>query len=190
MVGSLDLRVSFQQWIKCVQRDGIDGRLEVQKYVPAKQLKIYWSEESLRQIMESIVPNGPVQFARITGRYLKVFSTLVFIGKPEHIGLFLKQGIGDNMLPLDRLPTSWHGDLDRFLVEQWQFCPWDFTIQESDMRELYTQQILPVRYTEPPMTGQHDPTEVRVMKLDSEYCEFPPEVIYWRHLCHLLCLSY
>ena len=186
MVGSLHLHVSFRQWIKSVHRDGINGRLEVQKYVPARELKKYWSEENVRQVIESIIPNIPVQFETITGRYLKVFSTLVFIDQPEHIRLFLKQGIGDNKLPLDSLPDTWNGVVDKFLVEQWQFCPWDFIIQESDMRELYTRQILPVRYTKLPMTGQHDLTEVRVVELYSEHCkeiesedcELPTEVGY------------
>ncbi|CAG7560637.1 unnamed protein product [Fusarium equiseti] len=180
MVDSFHLHVSFRKWIKSVHRAGINGRLAVQKYVPATQLKIYWTEESVRQIIRSIIPSFPVQFETITGQYLKVFSTLVFIDQPEHIGLFLKGRLGDNKLPLDGLPTTWNGVVDKFLVEQWQFCPWEFSIHGTDMhmKELHAQQILPVRYTKLPMTEQHDPTEVRIVELDREYCEFPPEVVF------------
>ncbi|KAF5641654.1 acriflavine sensitivity control ACR-2 [Fusarium sp. NRRL 52700] len=47
------------------------------------------------------------------------------------------------------LLDEWHGCLDDFLDEQWQFCSWVFPGLEGDKRQLPTRQILPIRYMAP-----------------------------------------
>ncbi|KAH7215358.1 hypothetical protein DER44DRAFT_855670 [Fusarium oxysporum] len=119
----------------------------------------------------------------IREKYLRIFSILVFIRKLGNIILFLQLGINDSNLPLGthHLLDEWHGCLDDFLDQQWQFCPWVFPRLESDKRQLPARQILPIRYKGPVMReGWSSPAaRIHIVNIDDDYCQsIPREAVF------------
>ncbi|UZP34395.1 hypothetical protein NXS19_002211 [Fusarium pseudograminearum] len=177
--------ISFRQWIPSVSKVGVNGFGEESKYVPATKLTAYWSEEQLlHDIIDAINPVLSVPYGTIIKQYLGVFSTLVYLGRPEAIRHFLALGMSDDRLPLrlNELPDEWNHELDRFIEEQWRFCPWRFTVLGSDQRQLPTQQILPIEYKKSLTTENLSSyqAQVRVVKIDKEYSEFEQQEVVFK----------
>ncbi|QPC67393.1 hypothetical protein HYE67_009624 [Fusarium culmorum] len=90
--------ISFRQWIPSVSKVGVNGFGEESKYVPATELTAYWCEEQLlHDIIDAINPVMSVPYQTITEQYLGVFSTLVYLGRPEAIRHFLALGMSDDV---------------------------------------------------------------------------------------------
>lgn len=174
------LEVEFRQWVQNNARTGVNGFDKEEKYVSDTQLADYWSPTNLYEILSTIEPPLAVPVDTIRQMYLRIFSILVFIGKLGNISLFSKPGINDNNLPLgpNHLLPEWHGCLDEFLEEQWQFCPWAFPEGESNERQLPARQILPIRYEVPvAREGWISPAaRINVVNIDDDYCQSIPRV--------------
>lgn len=173
--------ISFRQWVPSVSKLGVNGFGKESKYVPATELTAYWCEEQLlHDIIDAINPVMSVPYQTITEQYLGVFSTLVYLGRPEAIRYFLALGMSDDRLPLrlDELPDEWNHELDKFVDEQWRFCPWKFTVLGSDHRQLPTEQILPIEYKRSLTTEGSSSYQAQVheVEIDKEYCEFDQQV--------------
>ncbi|KAG5768528.1 hypothetical protein H9Q72_003994 [Fusarium xylarioides] len=172
------LEVEFRKWVENNARTGVNGFDKEEKYVSDTQLADYWSTTNLYEIISAIDPPISVPVNTIRQMYLRIFSILVFIGKLGNISLFSKPGINDSKLPLgpNHLLPEWHGCLDEFLVEQWQFCPWAFPEGESDERQLPARQILPIRYevlvTREGWTSHA--ARINVVNIDDDYCQSIP----------------
>lgn len=136
----------FREWVRCNQRTGINGDSQECPYVPQSFLKKYWNEVAIREVLDSSNIHENVNW--ITHGFLSVFSTLVYIGQPQNISLFLRKNLDDLQLPLYELPFEWSPDLDTFIEEQWMFCPLQFTEVLIYKRELHRRHILPVTYLE------------------------------------------
>ncbi|KAI1008357.1 hypothetical protein LB504_001269 [Fusarium proliferatum] len=177
------LAVDFRQWVDDNARTGVNGLDEEKKYVSSTQLENYWSPAALYEIISTIDPPLSVSVDTIRNKCLHIFSILVFVSELGNIGLFLELGINDSSLPLGKhhLPEKWHGCLDKFLDDQWQFCPWIFPRLESDKRQLPTRQILPIRYKVPvTREGWSSPAaRIHVVNIDDDHCQsIPREVVF------------
>ncbi|KAI8654030.1 Protein kinase domain-containing protein [Fusarium sp. Ph1] len=127
--------VRFRAWVKDNTKTGLSGDDLQRLYVPPSLLKKYWDIEK-KEIA-----------ARITAKYLRIFSTLVHLGQTGKITLFTSKTQDDVQLPIEELPYEWKTVLTEFWDEQWMFCPLEF--DKDDIiykRELHTRQILPMRY--------------------------------------------
>ncbi|CAG1976420.1 unnamed protein product [Fusarium graminearum] len=115
--------ISFRQWIPSVSKVGVDGSGDNRSYVPATELETYWSEDKLPEIISAITPVMSVPLETIKAQYLRVFSTLVSLGRPEAIRHFLALGMSDGRLPLrlNELPVEWNHEFDGFIDKQWPF---------------------------------------------------------------------
>ncbi|KAF5716911.1 serine threonine kinase [Fusarium mundagurra] len=173
------LEVEFRQWVQNNARTGVNGFDKEEKYISDTQLADYWSPANLYEIISNTNPPISLPVDTIRQIYLRIFSILVFIGKLGNFSLFSKRGYNDSSLPLgtNHLLPEWHGCLDAFLDEQWQFCPWAFPERESDERQLPARQILPIRY-EVPVTreGWTSPAaRINVVNIDEDYCQSIPK---------------
>ncbi|KNB20341.1 serine/threonine protein kinase [Fusarium oxysporum f. sp. lycopersici 4287] len=177
------LEVEFRKWVNDNARTGVNGFDEEKKYVSGIQLENYWSSTTLCEIISTIDPPLSVPVDTIRKKYLRIFSILVFIRKLGNIILFLQRGTNDSNLPLGthHLLDEWHGCLDDFLDQQWQFCPWVFPRLESDKRQLPARQILPIRYKGPVMReGWSSPAaRIHIVNIDDDYCQsIPREAVF------------
>lgn len=137
--------VRFRRWVKANTNIGVSGDNLPRPYVPPSLLKNYWDIEKVRQVLKDC--NIEEDATRITIRFLRIFSTLVYLCQTRKIILFTSKNQDDVQLPIEKLPYKWTTVLTDFWDQQWMFCPLEF--DKDDIiykRELHTRQILPVRY--------------------------------------------
>ncbi|KAM6509941.1 hypothetical protein FALCPG4_017577 [Fusarium falciforme] len=138
--------VRFYDWVERNKKTGLDGDKQERPYVPPFLLKGYWKAgAAVQEILKCC--NLQENALQITTQFVRIFSTLVYIGQPWDISLFLRQKRDDHHLPFKVLPDEWNSILPRFLESQWMFCPLEFNKEDLPYkRELNTRQILPVTY--------------------------------------------
>ncbi|RSM14862.1 hypothetical protein CEP52_001058 [Fusarium oligoseptatum] len=138
--------VHFREWVLENQGSGMNGENQTCFYVPSSRLKAYWTPDNIRKVLDSC--DLQESAAQIAEKFVRVFSTLVYVGQPENITLFLRKDRDDLQLPISPLPREWPPCLGDFHDEQWMFCPLEFSKHLIYKRELHRQQILPVTYLE------------------------------------------
>ncbi|KAM0425860.1 hypothetical protein ACHAPT_008798 [Fusarium lateritium] len=160
--------VHFREWVHRNQKTGVNGfgqdrhvhsdeaglpsEREGQPprkdclYVPPSLLKEYWDKNPVRQVLDSCSLHANAD--QITKRFLRVFSTLVYIGQPENVTLFTLKNRDDYQLPILELPREFPPALQEFWEQQWMFCPLEFSRDLVYKRELHSRHILPVTYRE------------------------------------------
>ncbi|KAH7254888.1 kinase-like domain-containing protein, partial [Fusarium solani] len=138
--------VHFREWVHDNQKTGVDGHNQERPYVPPSLLELYWDIEEVREALDycGIMENA----AQIVTRFLRIFSTLVYVGQTQKITLFTNRNRDDFDLPILDPSFEWKTPLRDFWDEQWMFCPLEFSKELIFKRELHTRQILPVTYGE------------------------------------------
>lgn len=130
---------------------GRDGRGKEQHYVPLTELYTYWTIPKIREACESYSEAFPTRHRLIKDRYLRVFSTLVFIGKLSYLPAFQRMGLGDQRFPDTTLPNDWEQSpshrsmFDDFKSHQWTFFPVILDRDSLDDTWLPPERILPLR---------------------------------------------
>lgn len=136
---------------KAKEYTGRDGRGEEQHYVPLTELSTYWTIPKMREVCESYSETVPTKYRLLKDRYLRVFSTLVFIGKLSFLPAFQRLGLLDQRFPDTFLPDYWEQSpshrsmFDDFKSHQWTFFPVILDRDSLDDTWLPPERILPVR---------------------------------------------
>lgn len=151
-----------------VGQNGLGGEA---RYVPRSSLQKYWDEKDINEILQSCKPLVAENAKQIKSNFIHIFSILTYIGQPQDINLFLRKNWDDHRLPFRDFPPSWLPGLERFLEDQWMFCPLDLPKESIYKRELLAKTILPVKYEETLREEGSGPTAAHVVKvlIDPEY---------------------
>lgn len=130
---------------------GRDGFGKEQHYVPLSELSTYWTIPKIREACESYSEAFPTRHRLIKDRYLRVFSTLVLIGKLPYLPAFQRLELWDQKFPDTTLPGQWEQSpshrsmFDDFKSHQWIFFPVILDRDSLDDTWLPPERILPVR---------------------------------------------
>ncbi|KAF4982069.1 hypothetical protein FDECE_17584 [Fusarium decemcellulare] len=162
---SNQLLAEFHEWLNRQMKEGVNGHGEPAFYVPPSQLKRYWTEQKVRDILHSCDPPVQENANQIATRFLRIFSVLVHIEQPQDITMFIRKNIDDHQMPRSDLPSDFPAKMDRVLEDQWMFCPLEFTHDQIHKRELHALQILPVTYEKMLREESPDRDAARVWKV-------------------------
>ncbi|CAM1509884.1 Fc.00g002190.m01.CDS01 [Cosmosporella sp. VM-42] len=144
-----DLVVEFRKYVSSSSVEGRNGRDVAVQYISLSKLDTYWTESTIRAVLQACNPILQENIPQIRKEFIRVFSVLVYIGQPREIGLFTRCGFDDHRLPFVDAPSDWPPKLpfyDEFANHQWMFCPLVFTEDYIHKRHLPLRQILPVTY--------------------------------------------
>lgn len=137
------------------QYKGRDGYGRVKGYVPRDELFNYWTVSRIRDACESYSEGITTRHNLIRNRLLRVFSTLVYIGKLSYIPTFQYHGLSDQRFPdttppgpLSQAP-SYKSMFDDFKDHQWIFFPVILDRDTLDNTWLPPERILPICIEEP-----------------------------------------
>lgn len=142
----------FAEFVRHKRREykGRNGYGMEQGYVPHNELFRYWTIARIQDACQSYSEGIATRHDLIRNRFLRVFSTLVYIGKLSYIPAFQQHGLCDQRFPDTTLPGSWiqlpsYGSMfNDFKAYQWIFFP---VILNRDMLEntsLPPERILPL----------------------------------------------
>lgn len=128
---------------------GTDANGEARRYVSHDDLKRYWTSELISSVLQSCTHPSPIVDA-IEKSFLRIFSILVFIDRPQYLKVFQRREITDANLPI---PEHWPYKTDEgndfqlalkdFYQNQWAFCPVELDNNIMYKRKLDNRQILP-----------------------------------------------
>jgi serine/threonine protein kinase len=119
--------------------------------VPYASLKAFWTPYRVRDTLNSSAKHFSEDIGTILSDYLRVWSILVYIGRPADIVSFTRYKLDDASLPLVGLPHHWeqappfHQLFQAFQDHQWLFCPLEFKAKLHN-RVLDKRHVLPVTY--------------------------------------------
>ncbi|KPM37133.1 hypothetical protein AK830_g9446 [Neonectria ditissima] len=141
---------AFREFVeRSSNRKGLNGYGQRVTFHTRQDLEEYWSEHGISDELGKRINYRDVSALK---GYESIFSILVYIGKPEYIGDFIKYGLKDNILPLgdhnNRLKSSPPVDrmYEDFRKYQWQFCPWFFSKDDLLSRRTFDPRlILPIK---------------------------------------------
>jgi hypothetical protein len=130
----LPAALKFTQFVHDKQLQGRNGDLEPRPFVPFSRLQEYWTLSRIREIIDGC--NITIRADAIRERYLRIFSTLVYIDHVSCLTEFTENRLEDSRFPFDARPTCWpdaprHGKMwESFSVDQVSFLPlkWNFAI--------------------------------------------------------------
>ena len=142
----------FAAFVRSKENDykGRDGRGKEQHYVPHSELLAYWTIAKIRDACESYPARIPTRPSLIRDRYLRVFSTLVFIGKLSYLPAFQRNGFRDEKFPDTTIPEPWEQSPSHksmfvdFTRHQWIFFPVILDRDSLDDTWLPPERILPI----------------------------------------------
>ncbi|KAI3394706.1 hypothetical protein diail_2291 [Diaporthe ilicicola] len=129
---------------------GKNGHGEVQYYLPLSELLTYWTIPRIRAACESYSERIIVKHNVIRDRFLRVFSTLVYIGSLSYLPAFQRRDLSDQRFPDTTLPGFWESSpahmsmFENFRNHQWMFFPVIIDRDSLDDRLLPPEQILPL----------------------------------------------
>ncbi|KLP16177.1 uncharacterized protein LW94_10633 [Fusarium fujikuroi] len=153
-----------------LSRRGVNGKDQVVSYVPLLALKKYWTEERIRQVVNSPIIPTTESVESITKRYLRIFSILVYSGFCDKFLWFFRNNttnVDDDDLPLDNSTfentSEWPSS---FLDHQWMFCPFQPTDGDFHQKALDLRVILPVTYGEYIKPHRAAPDGALLLKVD------------------------
>lgn len=133
------------------EHKGRDGYGREKGYVPHNELLEYWTIARIRDACESYSEGFDTRHALIRNRYLRVFSTLVYIGELSYFPLFQQRELSDRTFPHTTDPGPWaqvpiYGSLfNGFKSHQWTFFPMILEADILDDTWLPAERILPIR---------------------------------------------
>lgn len=145
---------AFVEFVMRKQQDyeGRDGHGRSRSYLPLTELSAYWNGNRIRNACESyserIIQVTDLNIIRTN--YLRVFSTLVYIGSLSYLPAFQERGLSDQRFPDTTLPGFWNSSLahksmfEAFKRHQWMFFPVIIDRDSLNGRLLPPEQILPL----------------------------------------------
>lgn len=175
---------SFEDFVSENQRTGIDGCGNEAWYISHSALKQHWEESEIAKVLDSHQPPIAACSRTIAESYLRVWSILVFIGRPEFIDDFISANWDDVHLPMDPNGGPYRGVktpaftavLEGFRQSQWPFFPVQFTKDRMmHKRKLDKRCVLPVVYdgTLTDHVAASTTTVVRKVQLQEDCTDFP-----------------
>lgn len=164
-----NLLLKHHDALKDLQVNGIDGYgYQVSKpYIPYESLVDYWDVSSVREVIGHLHDNPPIQTIR--ERYLRVFSTLVFVGKVDYITGFTRHNLNDDIWPRDKPDSPWPPSyaasfFDEFCAAQWMFFPLQFERTILSDQRLAAQYILPIDSVQD-ISSRHTDETTKMLKI-------------------------
>ncbi|GAB1319451.1 hypothetical protein MFIFM68171_09661 [Madurella fahalii] len=123
------------------------------EYIPLSALKGYWTPRRVSRVVRAVHGHLNVDIGIIRQNYLRVLSTLAYIG-PNAVGnlpaLFIRRNISDDRFPLRHQPSEWPNEkfyrdiFHDISAYQWQFFPLHFTRSQLQDCHLDDKCILPI----------------------------------------------
>ncbi|KAK1764904.1 kinase-like domain-containing protein [Phialemonium atrogriseum] len=182
---------SFEDLVSENQRTGIDGCGNEAWYISHSALKQHWEESEIAKVLDLHQPPIAGCSRTIAESYLRVWSILVFIGRPEFTDDFISANWDDVHLPMDpnsgpyrRVPTpAFTAVLEGFRQSQWPFFPVQFTKdRRMHKRKLDKRCVLPVVYdgTLTDHVAASTTTVVRKVQLQEDCTDFPHRTVVFK----------
>lgn len=132
--------------LESLRLPGLDGNGNTKHYVPYHELRRYWDPNTIREVLKYYNDLPSVDI--ISDRYLRVFSTLVYIDKVAYLSGFTTKNLNDEHWPSNEHDPQWPTDyavfLEEFRSKQWMFFPLQFRRTGFDGRHLPADHILPI----------------------------------------------
>lgn len=122
--------------------------------MPHNELFRYWTIARIRDACESYSEGIDTRPDLIRNRYLRVFSTLVYVGHLAYIPAFQQNELWDQRFPNTTLPGPWapvpsyRSMFDAFKDHQWMFFPVILDRDSLDSSWLPPERILPIHIEE------------------------------------------
>lgn len=148
--------LDFHRWVKNSREVGSDALGHDAHYIPFDALEQYWEDSRISSILNSCSHDTPISVSidDIIERYLRIFSTLVYIStshspKLHYIKWFMEEDTDDGVLPFKGQQHAFPNAVDgiqtfqQFQKEQWLFSPAAFGRKRFYMKELMPQTVLP-----------------------------------------------
>lgn len=129
---------------------GRNGYDREEGYVPYNELFKYWTIARIRDACESYSEGITTRHGLIRKRYLRVFSTLVYIGNLGYFPSFQQNELWDQRFPNTTLPGHWapapsyRSMFEDFKDHQWIFFPVILDRDTLDGSWLPPERILPI----------------------------------------------
>ncbi len=176
---------AFENYVNSKRRKVTNINGDTEWYISYAALREYWTSSAITTVL-----NGPLQpFSAneytILASHLRVWSILVFIGRPEFINEFIRHSWSDTNLPMKLdggpRPDAVHGTgfeemRAEFCKKQWNFQPVEFFRSKTlDQRELDHRFVLPVDYGNrlTPTVITNPNTIVRRVQIRDDCSDFP-----------------
>lgn len=121
-------------------------------YISPSDLEGFWDDEMINSVRYEKHPHISADPSTIRTNYLRLWSILVHIGRPEFITDFIRDQSDDHNLPLKPGggPTvrtrcsAFSAALEDFRDKQWSFIPVEFRKGNMCMRHLDDRHVLPI----------------------------------------------
>ncbi|KAK7914146.1 serine/threonine protein kinase [Apiospora marii] len=157
----MNWNAEFSEFIKNKTVDGVNIEGKKSPYIPFHHLDTYWAEDDLMQESLKHVGPNPTNPSTIRDAYVRIWSTLVSIGRPQFIDWFIKNDYTDERLPDkliliadDYLVNEMLGDFDQ---ARWKFMPLLFHKgNKMQGKSLDDRHVLPITFEDcltPPEDG-------------------------------------
>ena len=191
--------IDFEMFLEHGKNWGQNGQGTAAWYISFHRLEDYWNHSALDQWLNNAQHRPiPANATNIVRSYLRVWSILVYIGRPDYIEDFMAEPWDDDNLPMkpDGGPsigtkgTNFINMLAKFRENQWPFVPVRFeTNRIMEKRHLDNRAVLPIEHVEY-LTNpvDRDPFTVIkrvVLREDCSNAEFP-KVSKWPNIEALL----
>ncbi|KAK7994270.1 hypothetical protein PG991_015858 [Apiospora marii] len=170
----------FSDFVKKNSIEGTNMEGQNSPYIAIHHLDEYWSEVDLMQESLNHVGPNPTNPSTILDAYVRIWSTLVSIGRPQFIDWFIKHEYTDERLPDnlvritdDYLINEMLGDFDQ---ARWKFMPLLFHKgNKMQGKSLDHRHVLPItfedRLTPPDDGGKTIIWKVRIHDHGSDFEE-------------------
>jgi hypothetical protein len=130
---------------------GHEGPYQPKPYVPLTKLREYWTPRRISEVLSRTV-NLPLNPQVIKDRYLRVFSTLMYINEVVWLQEFTETCLDDQTFPSDPIPSRWQAHppvvykefWEKFSDTQWMFFPCTFDPNQLLNSRIPTRCILPL----------------------------------------------
>ena len=143
-------------------------------YISPSDLEGFWNDEMITSVLYEKHPHISADLSTIRTNYLRVWSILVHIGRPEFITDFIiKDQSDDHNLPLGpgdgptvrTQGSAFSAALEEFRKKQWPFIPVEFRRGNTMFKRLLDDRhVLPIDYVER-LSGVSPETVVRKVRL-------------------------
>lgn len=187
----------FSKYLEASWKTGVDIDQRPLKYVTEDILSRYWTVKAVAQILNTGY-HMPIAISAdtIITQHLRVWSTLVFIGRPEFITWFHKKARNDEYFYASGLTEAAEQDsllqmmLKAFKQEMHKFWPVRFRSPVMHKRELDSGRVLPiVSWRQLSQTYFMPRTVTYEVVLDPICCEYVNVSSYYA-VCILSCSTF
>ncbi|KAH6662626.1 hypothetical protein F5X68DRAFT_161634 [Plectosphaerella plurivora] len=134
-------------------------------FIPLRELQRFWDDKTIQHVIGfSADYKGSIVLRAnaIKTQFLRIYSLLVFLERPEKIELFTSWDLNDEVFPLEKFPAQWaetppNKDLFTLIYEyQWAYFPVIFEEDRLYSQVLPERMILPILHEEIIREGTDD----------------------------------